>query len=156
MLRRSNEGNGEPLGDYTSDQGRLVLNVNRISTLEETTLDNCLHKHVEEGKSPCHRGLHPDQENNNKLDLCSKTRNIAPSGEQFPDTDDISASKKQGSDSTEADCNTHVTRQTAKSAYRDTRRSRRGGQDPAGVSVLTTASSKENAPNGKLKRRKKR
>ena len=160
VLRRSNEGNtssqGESLGDYTSDQGRLVLNVNGISILEETTLDNCLHKHVEEGKSPCHRGLHPDQENNNKLDLCSKTRNIAPSGAQFQDTDDISASEKQDSDSTEADCNTHLTRQTAKSTSRDTGRSRRGGQVPVGVSVLTAASSKENAPKGKLKSRKKR
>ena len=149
VLRRSNEGN-------TSDQGRLVLNVNRISTLEETILDNCLHKHEEEGKSPCHRGLHPDQENDNKLDLCSETRNIAPSEEQFQDTDDISASRKRGSDSNEADCNMHFTQQTAKSTSRDTGHSRRHGQDPVGVSNLTAASSKENAPKGKLKSRKKR
>lgn len=160
VLRGSNEGNtssqGESLGDYTTDQGRLVLNVNRISTSEETIFDNCLHKHAEEGKSPCHNGLHPDQQNDNKVDLCSKTTNIAPCGQQFQDTDYISASKIQDSDSSEADCNTHLTRQTAKSTSRDTGHSRKDGQDPAGLSVLTAASSKENEPDGKLKSRKKR
>ena len=160
LLRRSNEGNtssqGESLGDYTSDQGRLVLNVNRMSTLEETIFDNCLHKHAEEGKSPCHNGLHPDQQNDNKVELCSKTTNIAPSAQQFQDTDDISASKKQDSYSSEADCNTHLTQQTAKSTSRDTGRSRRNGQDPAEGSVIKAASSKENASNEKLKSRKKR
>ena len=156
VLGRLNEGtgnissHGERLRDYESDQGRLVLNVNRISTLEETTFDHCLHKDLEEGKCPRQNGLHQDQQDDNT--------NIAPSGQQFQDVvDDDSASKKQGSDSTEADYNTHLTQQTAKSKSRDAGRSNRDGQDPAGVSILKAASSKENAPQDrKLKSRKKR
>lgn len=152
VLGRLNEGNTSPQGerprDYTSDQGRLALNVNRISTLEETIFDNCLHKDLEEEKSACQNGLHPNEKDDNT--------DIAPSGQLFQDVDDVSASKKQGSDTIEADNNTHLTRQTAKSTSRDTGRSRRDGKDPAGVSVLAATSSKENAPDGKLKSRKKR
>ena len=151
VLGRLSEGNtcseGERLRDYTSDQGRLVLNVNRISTLEETIFDSCLHKDLEEGKSACQNGLHPDEKDNN----------ITRPGQQFQGNEEVSVSKKQGLDTIEADSNTHLTRQTAKSTSRDTGRSRRDGQDPAGVSVPTVAAfSKENAPNGKLKGRKKR
>lgn len=124
-LGRLNKGKicsqGECLQDYTSDQGRLVLDVNRISTLEETIFDNCLHKDLEEGKFPCQNGQ---------------------------GSDDVSESKKQGSDCIEADSNTHLTRQT---------RSTRDRRDPAGVSDLAAAaSSKENASDGKQKGRKKR
>lgn len=160
VLGGLNEGNtcsqGERLKDYTSDQGSLVLSDNRISTLEETTFDSCLHRDLEEGKSSCQNGLHLDEKDNNKLALCSKNRNIARAGQQFQDVDDVNASKKQGSDSIEADYDSHLSRETAKSTSRDTGRSRRDGQDPAGVSVFATTSSKENAPDGKLKGRKKR
>ena len=130
-LGRLNKGKtcsqDECLQDYTSDQGRLVLDVNRISTSEETIFDNCLHKDLEEGKFPCQNGQ---------------------------DSDDVSESKKHGSDCIEAD----LTRQTAKSISRDTGRSRRGGRDPTGVSdQAAAASSKENPPDEKQKgRRKKR
>ena len=153
VLGRLNEGNtssqGEPLRDYTSDQGRLVLNDNRMSTLEETIFDHCLHKDLEEGKSPCQNELHPAEQDDDKLDFCSKNTNIVNSGQQFQGID-VSTSKKRGSDSKEADYNTHFTQKTAKSTSRDTGRSRKDGQDPAGVS------SKENAPDGKRKSRKKR
>ena len=152
VLGRLNEGNlssqSECLRDYESDQGRLVLNVNRISTLEETNCDNCLYKDLEEGKSPCENGFYSDQQHNT---------NIASSGQQFQVVDDDSASKKQGSDSIEADYHKHLTRQTTKSKSRDTGRSKRDGQDPAEVSLLTAPSSKENSPQyRKLKSRKKR
>jgi len=106
------------------------------------------HGVLEEEKSACQNGLHPNEKDDNT--------DIAPSGQLFQDVDDVSASKKQSSDTIEADNNTHLTRQTAKSTSRDTGRSRRDGKDPAGVSVLAAASSKENAPDGKLKSRKKR
>ena len=130
-LGRLNEGKtcsqDECLQDYTSDQGRLGLNVNRISTSEETIFDNCLHKDLEEGKFACQNGQ---------------------------DSDDVSESKKHGSDCIEAD----LTRQTAKSIFRDTGRSRRGGRDRTGVSdQAAAASSKENPPDEKQKgRRNKR
>lgn len=130
-LGRLNKGKtcsqDECLQDYTSDQGRLGLNVNRISTSEETIFDNCLHKDLEEGKFACQNGQ---------------------------DSDDVSESKKHGSDCIEAD----LTRQTAKSIFRDTGRSRRGGRDRTGVSdQAAAASSKENPPDEKQKgRRKKR
>lgn len=162
VLGGLNEGNtctqSERLKDYKSDQGSLVLNDNRIRKEDDAIFHGCLHKALEEGKSPCQNGPYPKENNNNKIDLSSKNENITREGEQFQNTNDVSASKKQDSDTIEADYNKHLSRQTAKSTSLGTGRSKRGGQDLAKVSGPKATSSKENAPrlDGIVKGRKKR
>ena len=148
---------GERLKDYKSDQGSLALNDNRIRKEDDAIFHGCLHKALEEEKSTCQNGPDPLEKNvKNKVDLSAKNKNITREAQLFQDVNDVSASKKQDSDTNEADYNKHLSREVAKSASRDTGRAKRDGQDPAGVSALPAASSKENASDGKLKGRRKR
>ncbi|KAL9986346.1 hypothetical protein ACROYT_G000484 [Oculina patagonica] len=163
VLGGLNEGNtcarGERLKDYKSDQGSLVLNDNRIRKDDDDLLPGCLHKALEEGNSPRQNGPYPNEKNNNnKLGLSSKNENTTREGQQLQETNDVSASKKQDSDTTKADFNKHLSRQTVNSMSRDTGHSKTDGQDPAKVSDPKATSSKENAPrpDGKVNNRKKR
>lgn len=162
VVRGLNEGNKSAQGelllkDYKSDQGSLGLNDNRIKKVEETIVHGCLHKALQEGKSPrsddCQKAPDPNEKNNNTLNLSSKNKKIKRAGQQLQDVDDVSAAKKQDLDSTEP----VLTRQTAKSTSRDTGRSKRNGKNPAAVPAFekTATASKENAPDGKTGRNKR-
>ena len=145
---------GERLKDYKAYQGSLVLSDNQIRKADDAIIHGCLHKALEEGKSPSQSGPHPNEKNNsNKLDLSSENNIITQTEQQFQCNNDASASQKQDSDTTERNYRTKISRQTAKSASRDTGHPKKNGQDPA---ALTAKSWKENTTDGKLKGRKKR
>lgn len=159
VLGELNDGNtctqlGELLKDYKSNQGSLVLSDNQIRKAEDAIIHGCLHKALEEGKSPSQSGPHPNEKNNsNKLDLSSENNIIARTEQRFQGTNDVSTSHKQDSDTTETNYSNKISRQTTKSTSRDTGHPKRNGQNPA---ALTAKSSKENTSDGKLKGRKKR
>ncbi|KAJ7384505.1 hypothetical protein OS493_021134 [Desmophyllum pertusum] len=96
--------------------------------------------------------------NDNRIKKVEETivheQEIKRAGQQLQDVDDVSAAKKQDLDSTEP----VLTRQTAKSTSRDTGRSKRNGKNPAAVPAFekTATASKENAPDGKTGRNKRK